>query len=273
MIDSIIEMFSYTFMQRAFIVGILISLCAALVGVSLVLRRYSMIGDGLSHVAFGSVALATILGIAPIEFSIPLVIIVSFLVLKINNNSKISGDSLIAIISASSLAIGTFLVSIKGVNIDINSYLFGSILSLDKSDMIFSVILSLFVIILYIISYNKIFAITFDDTFAKSIGINVNLYNMIFSTLCSIIVVLGMRLVGSLLISSLIIFPTLTSINIFKKFKTVVISSVIISIITFTTGLTLSYYIATPTGATIVIVNLIAFIISYIYSILFQKKK
>ena len=219
MIDSLLEMFSYTFMQRAFVVGLLISLCAALIGVSLVLRRYSMIGDGLSHVAFGSVALATILGIAPIEFSIPIVIIVSFLILKLNNSSRLSGDSLVAIISASALAIGTFLISINGVNIDINSYLFGSILSLDSNDVIFSIILSLIVIILYIISYNKIFAITFDETFAKSIGINVDLYNIIFASLCSIIVVLGMRLVGSLLISSLLIFPTLTAINIFKKFK------------------------------------------------------
>ena len=268
MIDSLLEMFSYTFIQRAFIVGLFLSLCAALVGVSLVLRKFSMIGDGLSHVAFGSVAIATILGIAPIEFSIPIVIIVSFLILKLNNSSRLSGDSLVAIISASALAIGTFLISINGVNIDINSYLFGSILSLDSNDVIFSIILSLIVIILYIISYNKIFAITFDETFAKSIGINVDLYNIIFASLCSIIVVLGMRLVGSLLISSLLIFPTLTAINIFKKFKSTVIFSVIISIISFSLGLIISYFLASPTGATIVIINLIVFIISYVISII-----
>lgn len=260
--NSIIEMFSYTFMVRAFIVGILISLCSSLIGVSLVLRRNSMIGDGLSHVGFGAFALATVLGFAPLEFAIPIVIVVSFLILKLNDSSKIHGDSAIALISASALAIGTFVISItKGVNTDINNYLFGSILAINEVDIIISVVLSIIVILLYIVSYNKIFAITFDEKFAKSIGINTNLYNMIFASLCSIVVVLGMRLMGSLLISSLIIFPTLSSMQIFKKFKSVVISSVIVSIISFAIGLYISYVVASPTGATIVIINLIVFII------------
>jgi zinc transport system permease protein len=166
--SSIVEMFSYTFIVRAFIVGILISLCASLIGVSLVLRRNSMIGDGLSHVGFGAFAIATVLGIAPLEFAIPLVIVVSFLILRLNDNSKIHGDSAIAIISASSLAIGTFIISItKGVNTDINNYLFGSILSINEKDIIVSIILSIIVILLYVFSYNKIFAITFDERFAK----------------------------------------------------------------------------------------------------------
>ena len=196
---NIIEMFSYSFMVRAFIVGILISLCAALIGISLVLRRNSMIGDGLSHVGFGAFAIATILGFAPLEFAIPVVIIVSFLILKLNDNSKTHGDAAIALMSASSLAIGTFAISIvKGVNTDINNYLFGSILSINEKDVIISVILSVLVILLYVIAYNKIFAITFDERFAKSIGIKTNLYNMIFASLCSVTVVLGMRLMGSL---------------------------------------------------------------------------
>ena len=270
--SNIIEMFSYSFMTRAFIVGILISLCASLIGVSLVLRRNSMIGDGLSHVGFGAFALATILGFAPLEFAIPIVIIVSFFILKLNDNSKIHGDSAIALISASSLAIGTFAISVtKGVNTDINNYLFGSILSINETDIIVSVILSILVILLYVVSYNKIFAITFDEKFAKSIGINTNLYNMIFASLCSIVVVLGMRLMGSLLISSLIIFPTLSSMQIFKNFKSVVISSVFISIISFTIGLIVSYNYATPTGATIVIINLIVFIVFKIISFLREK--
>ena len=261
MINNIIEMFSYSFIVRAFIVGILISLCSALVGVSIVLRRNSMIGDGLSHVGFGALVIATIIGVSPLEFAIPIVIIVSFLIFKLNDNSKVHADALIALISSSSLALSTFLVSIKGVNTDLNSYLFGSILSINNSDLIVSIILSIIIIILYIFSYNKIFAITFDSKFAKSIGINTELYNMIFSILCSVIVVLGMRLTGALLISSLIIFPTLSSMQVFKSFKSVVISSTIISIISFVVGLSISYLYSTPTGASIVLINLLIFII------------
>lgn len=256
-----IEMFSYSFMIRALVVGVLISLCASLIGVSLVLRRNSMIGDGLSHVAFGAFSVATILGFAPLYFSLPIVIVVSFLILRLNDNSKIHGDSAIALISSSSLALGTFLISITGVNTDINGYLFGSILSLNNGDVIISVILSIVVIVLYVLSYNKIFALTFDEKFSKSIGINTKFYNMVFAILCSVVVVLGMRLMGSLLISSLIIFPTLSSMMVFKKFKSVVISSIFISVICFVIGLIISYIVSTPTGATIVISNLIVFII------------
>ena len=271
--SSILEMFSYSFMTRAFIVGILISLCASLIGVSLVLRRNSMIGDGLSHVGFGAFAFATVLGLAPLEFAIPIVIIVSFFILRLNDNSKIHGDAKIALISASSLALGTFIISItKGVNTDINNYLFGSILSINETDIIVSIILSILVILLYVFSYNKIFAITFDEKFAKSIGINTNLYNMIFASLCSIVVVLGMRLMGSLLISSLIIFPTLSSMQVFKKFKSVVISSVFMGVISFVIGLFVSYNCATPTGATIVLINLVVFIIFKIISNIKRKK-
>ncbi len=272
MINEIMEMFSYSFMTRAFIVGLLISLCASLIGVSLVLRRNSMIGDGLSHVGFGAFAIATVMGIAPLEFAIPVVIISSFFILKISDNSKIHGDSLIALLSASSLAIGTFVVSLSGVNTDVNNYLFGSVLSINNTELIISIVLSIVVILLYLISYNKIFAITFDEKFAKSIGINTNLYNMIFATLCSIVVVLGMRLVGALLISSLIIFPTLSSMQLFKKFKSVVISSVVISLVAFITGMFISYFNTTPTGATIVIVNLIIFIVCKLVSIIVNHK-
>lgn len=259
--SSIVEMFSYSFMIKALIVGILISLCASLIGVSLVLKRNFMIGDGLSHVGFGAFAIASVFNFTPIYFALPIVIISSFLILKLNENSKLQGDSLIAILSSSSLAIGTFVISIFGVNTDINNYLFGSILSISDIDIIISIILSTFIITLYIFSYNKIFAITFDEKFAKSIGINTDLYNMLFAILCSIVVVLGMRLMGSLLISSLIIFPTLSSMMLYKNFKSVVISSTIISIISFIVGLISSYILNTPTGSTIVIINLIVFII------------
>ena len=272
--NNIIEIFSYDFMLKALIVGMLISLCASLVGVSLVLRRNSMIGDGLSHVGFGAFAVATVLGFSPLEFALPIVMITSFLILKLNQNSKVHGDSAIALLSASSLAIGTFIISITdGVNTDINNYLFGSILSIDNKDVVISILLSIIVILLYIISYNKIFAITFDENFAKVVGIKTEIYNIIFATLCSIVVVLGMRLMGSLLISSLIIFPTLSSMQIVKKFKSVVLLSTIISVISFIIGLILSYYLEAPTGATIVIVNLIVYISFKIISSLKKNYK
>ncbi|MDO4526547.1 MAG: metal ABC transporter permease [Candidatus Saccharibacteria bacterium] len=272
MMNELLDMFSYSFMTKALVVGILISLCAALIGVPLVLKRNSMLGDGLSHAGFGAFAIATILGFAPLEFAIPIVIIVSFFILKLGENSKIHGDARIALISASFLAIGIFVISVtKGVNTDINNYLFGSILSINDTDIIVSVIVSLIVVLLYVFSYNKIFAITFDERFAKSIGIKTNFYNILFACLCSVVVVLGMRLMGALLISSLIIFPTLTSMQIFKKFKSVVIMSIFVSIFSFVIGLMLSYLFSTPTGATIVIVNLAVFVLAYLLRLLCRK--
>ena len=271
--NSILEMFSYSFMTKAFIVGILISICASLVGISLVLKRNSMIGDGLSHVGFGAFAIATVLNFAPLEFALPIVIISSFLILRLNENGKIHGDSAIAILSSSSLAIGTFVISItKGVNTDINNYLFGSILSISNSDLILSIILSIIIIILYLLCYNQIFALTFDETFAKSIGVRTEVYNIIFACLCSVVVVLGMRLMGSLLISSLIIFPTISAMQIAKNFKGVVILAVIVSLINFVVGLTLSYFLSTPTGATIVIFNLVTLIIFKIFNLIRRNK-
>lgn len=255
--NNLLEIFSYAFMIRAFFAGIIISLCASLLGVSMVLRKNSMIGDGLSHVGFGCLAIATVLGFAPLEFTIPIVVIVSFFILKLNDNHKIHGDSVIALISASSLAIGIMAISIvKGVNTDINSYLFGSILSIGEKDLILSIILGIIILILFIISYNKIFALTFDESFAKSIGIKTNVYNIILSVLCSITIVLGMRIVGALLISSLIIFPCLSARCIFKNYKSVMISSGIISCICFTIGLIVSFIFDIPTGASIVVINL-----------------
>lgn len=266
MINIISEMFSYEFIQRAFIAGLLISACASLIGVSLVLRRNSMIGDGLSHVGFGAIAIASILNLEPLYIAIPTVLISSFIILKLNS-AKIHGDSAIALLSASALAIGTFTISIsKGVNTDINSYLFGSILSVTEKDIILSILLTAVVLLLYTLSYNKIFAITFDEKFAKSIGVNTENYNIIFACLCSLVVVIGMRIMGSLLISSLIIFPSITSMQLFKNFKSVVISSVLISVATFILGMITSYILEAPTGATIVIINLITFIIFKIIS-------
>ena len=258
-----IEMFQYAFMQRALIVGLCVAICAALVGVSLVLRKNSMIGDGLSHTAFSAFALATVLGLAPLYVALPVVIIASFFVLRLSQSKKVHGDAAIAVLSASSLAIGTFAISVsKGVNIDLNSYLFGSILSASWADVVMSIVLAVIVIGLYLFAYHRIFAITFDEEFAKSVGVKTGIYDAIFAAICSCTVVLGMRLLGSLLISSLIIFPTLTAMRLAKNFKGVVFTSVLVSIVAFLIGLALSYMLATPTGATVVLVNLAAFILS-----------
>ena len=269
MLTSLIEMLNYGFILRAFIAGIIITLCAALIGSSLVLRRQSMIGDGLSHVAFGSVAIATVLGFAPLEFSIPIVIIAAIIILNLSQNSKINGDAAIAVLSASALAIGTFLISInQGVNIDVNSYLFGSILAINEHDLILCLVLGIIIIFVFLIFRRQIFAITFDESFARAIGIKVDLYNAILAILCSLVIVIGMRMLGALLISSLIIFPCLSALYLSKNFRQNTIIATTISVFCFIVGLTFSYILNTPTGATIVIANLIALILCRIYHVI-----
>ena len=261
MFDTISEMLSFTFMQRAIIVGILVSLCAALLGVSLVLKRYSMIGDGLSHVGFGALALATVLNAAPLAVAIPVVVGAAFLLLRLSENSKIKGDSAIALISTSALAFGVLAVSLTtGVNTDIFNYMFGSILAMKQSDVVLSIVLSVAVIFLFLIFYNKIFAVTFDETFAKATGTHAGAYNMLIAFLTAITIVLGMRMMGALLISSLIVFPTLTAMRVFKSFKSVVVSSAVISVVCFLVGITVSYAFSAPTGASVVMANLASFL-------------
>lgn len=271
--NIIIEMLSYSFLARAFIVGALVSLCAALLGVSLVLKRYSMIGDGLSHVGFGSLAIATAMNMAPLMVSVPVCVITAFLLLRISENSKIRGDAAIALISTSSLAIGVIVISFTtGMNTDVCNYMFGSILAMTKSDVYLSVVLAIIVLVLFILFYNKIFAVTFDENFAKATGTKVGFYNMLIAFLTAITIVLGMRMMGALLISSLIILPALTSMRIFKNFKSVTICSAIISLFCFFIGVIVSYVYSTPTGASVVIVNLAAFIIFWIVAIIISNK-
>jgi zinc transport system permease protein len=261
------EMFSYTFIVRAFIVGTLVSLCAALLGVSLVLKRYSMIGDGLSHVGFGSLALATALNLAPLAVSIPVIIAAAFLLLRLSENSKIKGDAAIALICTSSLAIGVVIISMTtGMNTDVCNYLFGSILAMSKTDVHLSIALSVTVLTLFIVFYNKLFAITFDETFAKATGVKTGVYNMLIAFLTAITIVLGMRMMGAMLISSLIIFPALTSMRLFKKFKSVTICSGLLSVACFFAGVIISYVYATPTGASVVMINIFAFILFWAIS-------
>lgn len=245
-------------MVRAFVVGILVSLCSALLGVSLVLKRYSMIGDGLSHVGFGALAVAAACNAAPLTVAIPVVVVAAVLLLRVSGSSKIKGDAAIALISTSALAIGIMVISMTtGMNTDVYNYMFGSILAMSRQDVEMSVLLSTVVLVLYVFFYHKIFAITFDETFAQATGVRANLYNTMIAVLTAVTIVLGMRMMGTLLISSLIIFPALTSMRACRTFFSVTISSAVVSVVCFCIGITVSYFFATPAGASVVIVNLL----------------
>ena len=262
MVNILMEMFSYTFLVRAVIVGVLVSLCAALLGVSLVLKRYSMIGDGLSHVGFGTLAIATAMNAAPLTVSIPIVVLAAFLLLRISENSKIKGDAAIALISTGSLAVGVLVISLTtGMNTDVCNYLFGSILAMSKQDVALSFALAVVVLMLFFLFYNKIFAVTFDETFAQATGVRTGGYNMLIAFLTAITIALGMRMMGALLISSLIIFPALTSMRICKRFKSVTVIAAAVSVVCFFLGVVGSYLYATPTGASVVIMNIAAFLL------------
>ena len=261
-LTTILEMFSYSFLVRGMIVGGLVALCASLFGVTLVLKRYSMIGDGLSHVGFGAMAVGLAFHAAPLAMAIPIVIIAAILLLRISENSKIKGDAAIGLLSSSSIAIGVTVNALSnGTNIDLNSYMFGSILAISKDDVAVCIAMSILVLILFLLCYHRIFAITFDETFAKATGVRVNLYKTLLSILTAVIIVIGMRIMGTLLISSLIIFPALTSMRVFKCFKAVMLSSVVVSLICFFSGIIASYLHEIPTGAGIVLANLTAFLL------------
>ncbi len=265
------DIFSYGFVTRAIIVGALVSLCASLIGTVLVLKRYSMIGDGLSHVGFGAITIGAAANLTPIYFALPMVIISAFILLKISSNSKISGDSAIAIISSSALAIGITVCSITGMNSDLNSYLFGSIIAIGRTDAVFAIVLSVVIISTFFIFYNKIFAVTFDEDFARATGTKANIYNMVIALLTALTVVIGMRIMGTLLISALIIFPSLTSMRIFKNFRGVIISSVAVSLVCFFIGMFISFGFNTPAGATVVLTNLLMFILFSIISKILKR--
>ena len=241
----ILEMLSYPFLVRALVVGVLVSLCASLLGVSLVLKRYSMIGDGLSHVGFGALAIATALNLAPLAVAVPVV-----------------GDAAIALLSSSALAIGVMTVSMtSGMNTDVNNYMFGSILSLSSADLRLSLILSAAVLALFVLCYPRIFAVTFDETFSRATGVHTQAYNMLLAVLTAVTVVLGMRMMGALLISSLIIFPALTAMRVFGTFRSVTICAAVVSVVNFLLGMVLSYVLETPSGASVVVVDLVVFLL------------
>ena len=256
----LLEMLSYPFLVRAFLVGVLVSLCAALLGTSLVLKRYSMIGDGLSHVGFGALAIASALGVAPLAVAVPVVVVAAVLLLRVSQSGRVRGDAAIALISSGALAVGVLVISLtSGVNTNVSNYMFGSILTISGSDAVLSVILCAAVLVVFTLFYPRIFAVTFDETFARATGTKAEGYNMLLAILTAITVVLGMRMMGALLISSLIIFPALSAMRVFRSFRSVTVCSAVLSVVCFTLGMTLSYALETPSGASVVAVNIIAF--------------
>ena len=258
----LLSMFAYPFIVRAFAVGILVSLCAALLGVPLVLKRYSMIGDGLSHVSFGALAVALACGFAPLWFSIPVVVLAAFVLLRAAERSRVSADALIAVFSASALAIGVIVTSLTtGMTADVDSYMFGSILAMSRSDVALSVTLALCVLALYALFYHKLFSVTFDEAFARATGVRVGTYKTALAVLTALTVVLGMRMMGALLLSSLIIFPALAAMRVFRSFRGVVCCAGALAVVCFCAGLTGSYLLSTPVGATVVLCDLAAFLV------------
>ena len=259
---SLTLMLTYPFMQRALIAGTLVSLCAALLGVPLVLKRYSMIGDGLSHVSFGALAIAVALGFTPLYFSIPVVILAAFFLLRLATNPRWNSDAAIAVMSASALAVGIIVISrTSGMTTDVDNYMFGSVLAMKDADVILAAGLSVAVLVLFVLFYHKLFAVTFDETFARATGGHAEACNMLLALLTAVTIVLGMRVMGTMLISSLIIFPALTAMRVCRSFKSVTLCAAAVSVVCFFVGLCASYLLSTAAGATVVVANILAFLI------------
>lgn len=256
---------SYSFVRYALIAGVLISLCAALLGVSLVLKRYSMIGDGLSHVAFGAMSIAAVLSLAPMTVAMPVTIVAAVVLLGLNSNGKIKGDAAIAMISVGALALGYLLLNVfqtaSNVSGDVCSTLFGStsILTLSVNDVWLCMGLAILVILTFVIFYHKIFAVTFDEEFARATGTNVRAYNILIAVVTAVVIVLAMNLVGALLISALIIFPALSAMRVFKSFRAVMASAAVISVLCSVLGILASVIYGTPVGSTIVAADIVVF--------------
>lgn len=279
LISTLQYYFSYPFVRYAMIVGLLIALCASLLGVTLVLKRFSFIGDGLSHVAFGAMAVAAVTGITNRMLIImPVTVISAILLLRTGKNTKIKGDASIALISVSALAIGYILMNVfpvsSNISADVCGSLFGStsILNLKSSDVWLCFAMSAVVLIFFTLFYNKIFSVTFDESFSKATGINSDLYNLMIAVVTAIIIVIAMNLVGSLLMSALIIFPALSAMRLFKSFKSVTICSAVISVVCAGSGIILSILLSTPVGATIVAADLAAFLVFSAISSVYVKK-
>lgn len=260
----ILEALQYAFIQKAIVAGCLIALSCAFLGIFLVLRKFSMIGDGLAHVSFATVALALLLSVSPLLLSIPLVILSSFVILKLNEKANLHGDAAIGLVSSFSVAVGIVIASIaEGFNVDLFSYLFGSILVISDLDVYLSIGLSLIVIGGIIFYYHDLFAITYDENFAKVSGIQVEKLNYMIAIMTSITIVLGIRVVGTMLVSSLIVFPAVTALQVSKSFKGAMATAAIVSVLCVILGVFTSFQFNLPTGGTIVIFNAICFVLAF----------
>lgn len=270
--------FSYPFVRYALIVGMLIALCSSLLGVTLVLKRFSYIGDGLSHVAFGALAIATVFDLTNTSLVVmPVTVAAAILILRTGQNPKIHGDAAIAMLSVGALAIGYLVMHLfstsANISGDVCSTLFGStsILTLTKAEVWLCVMMSVVVVALFILLYNRIFAVTFDENFAKATGVSTNTYNMLIAVITAVIIVLAMNLVGSLLISALIIFPALSAMRVISNFKGVIIYAAVISVFCALFGIVLSILFSTPVGSTIVAANIVMFALNCVVGKLLRK--
>ena len=271
MLEKIGMYFSYPIVRYAMIVGVLVALCASLLGVTLVLKRFSFIGDGLSHVAFGAIAIASVLGLSDnMLLVLPVTIICAVLLLWTGQNRRIKGDAAIAMISVGALALGYLLMNVFSTSTnlsgDVCSTLFGStsILTLKQREVILCAILSVVVVTLFVVFYNRIFAVTFDENFAKASGTRVNGYNLLIAVIVAVVIVLAMHWVGSLLVSALIIFPALSAMRIFRSFFSVTIFSAVLSVVCAGAGILLSILYGTPVGSTIVAADIVAFLVCWV---------
>ena len=271
--SDLLTMFSYGFIQRALIVGLLIALCAALLGVILVQKRYSLIGHGLGDVGFASTALAVAFGLPVLPVSIPIVVVAACAIMFYSQRVKSSGDVAIGMVATGALAAGVVITAVSGgFNVDVSDYMFGSILAMSDVDVVLSVILAAVIIVLFVLCYNRLFLVTCDETFARAAGIRVGFYQFVIALLTALTVVLGMRMMGSLLISSLIIFPAVTAGKLVKSFKAVVCTSVVLSMVCFFFGILLSFKAGLPAGASIVMVNIaVLLVVLAVKNLVFSK--
>lgn len=278
MLDKLIMYFEYPMVRYAMIVGVLIALCSSLLGVTLVLKRFSFIGDGLSHVAFGAISIAAVLGISNnMLLVLPITVVSAVLLLRTGTNAKIRGDAAVAMISVGALAVGYLLMNVfsasSNIGGDVCSTLFGSssILTLTRAKVLLCVGLSVAVIALFVLFYNKLFAVTFDESFAKSAGVKTDAYNLFIAVIIAVIVVLAMNLVGSLLVSALLVFPALAAMSLFNSFKSVTIFSAVVSVICAASGIIISILAATPVGPTIVAADIIAYVLCRVASAVLKR--
>lgn len=263
---DILNFLQYAFIQKAFLAGSFVAIVCSALGLFLVLRKMSLIGDGLSHVSFGAIALGLFFGIYPFYIAVPVVMIASVLILKISEKTKIYGDSAIGIVSSVGIAGGVILASISsGFNVDLFSYLFGNILAISNTEVILSIILSIVVLLVIYFFYWDLFSATFDEEYAKTTGIKTNFINILITLLTAVTVVLSVKMVGIMLVSALLIIPAITALQLAKGFKMTMIVGGVVSLISVLLGITLSFLFDLPTGATIVMINALFFTLAFLY--------